>query len=254
MKLQKKWTIPSQSEMEGVTTMESVNDKKILTKYISSFLLGDGGLSRLSRANPNPENKYLKKINSKYYIKQRDDHEDYIVWQMNILQNITTATYVHTESYIDKRGYECRGQFSLSSRNHPFFTDMRNRLYPNNIKCLDPHYFSLFDWESLAIFYMDDGWIENNLTKRTGIYTRVAIASHSYSYIENKFFRDFVAEKFKVHFDVKQHKSKTGNIHYYLRCSKDNAKRFIDGVGRYILPSYKYKIDSTRLSPLICGG
>lgn len=240
--------------MEGVTTMESINDKKILTKYVASFLLGDGGLSKLNRTNPREDGKYTKALNSQYYIKQRDDHEDYIVWQKDILQNITNTVYLHTKPYTDKRGYTCCGQFALRTKRHPFFTDMRYRLYPNNVKCLDPHYFSLFDWESLAIFYMDDGWIENTLMKTTGIYTRIAIASHSYSYIENKFFRDFVAEKFNVHFDVKQHKSKTGNIHHYLRCSKDNAKRFIDGVAPYILPSYKYKIDSTRLTPLTYNG
>ena len=48
---------------------------------------------------------------------------------------------------------------------------MYNRLYTpvgnTHVKVLDPHYLKLMDWETLAMMYMDDGWIQvtENKTK-----------------------------------------------------------------------------------------
>ena len=100
----------------------------------------------------------------------------------------------------------------------------------------------LMDWEMLATIYMDNGWIETKQTQTKGVWTRVSIATMAYSYADNKMLRDFIFENFGISFDVNFKTARSGEIHYYLRNTKDNAKRFLDGVSKYVVPSYQYKI------------
>lgn len=225
--------------------MEKLN----ILKYVTAFVAGDGGLSDLKNRNPEPikRRETPSRKNSKYYLKQIDTHLDYIEWQREILENITSTSISHTDPYIDKRGYHCSGQYSLSTSCHPFFTEIRKRVYNQRGRVLDHHYMKLWDWESFATIYMDNGWIEN-AQREKGIWTRVSIATMSFSYAENKMLRDYMAEKYNVHFDVNHKTARSGEIHYFLRATKRNALYFLDNISKYVLPSYEYKV-STRLTP-----
>lgn len=213
-------------------------DKKILVKYISGFVLGDGAISRVPKYTPMGK---PTKRNSIYYIKQTFEHLDYLEWQQEILENLTDTRLRYTNGTTDKRGYTSRDQWELKSLAHPFFNKIRNRMYLNSGRAIDPHYMRMMDWNSLATLYMDDGWIESKETS-VGTWNRVSIATMRYSYADNKMLRDFIAERFSIHFKVSKKTARSGEIHYYLRCTKDNANRFLDGVEKYIFPSYQYKI------------
>lgn len=225
-------------------------ERKELTKYFVSFVMGDGGLSNLVNHNKfgKSTGQETEKRNSKYYLKQIAIHKDYIDWQANLVEELTKCTITLAPAYTDNRGYACQAQYNLSSRCHPFFTELRKRLYNGNKKVLDPHYLKLLDWESFATMYMDNGWIENKQTETKGIWTRVSIATMAYSYADNKMLRDYMAENFNLHFDVDHKTSRNGTIHYYLRNTKDRALYFLDNISKYVLPSYYYKL-STRLAP-----
>ena len=241
--------IPSQLVIRGVTTM----DNFILTKYVAGFVMGDGFLSRTVNSN-----KYGKtagqesaKRNSKYSLKQLSIHRDYVEWQRDILSNITSTTIDFVDSYRDNRGFICNAQCVLNTRVHPLFTEMRHRLYSNGRKVIDPHYLKMLDWESFATMYMDNGWIENKQTETKGIWTRVSIATMAYSYADNKMLRDYMAEKYNLHFDVDHKKSRSGEMHFYLRNTKERALYFLDNISRYVLPSFEYKLSSLNIFSFI---
>lgn len=234
-----------------------MTNKKDLTKYIWGFTLGDGGLSSLKPYNrveetdrKNTTGSKRTGINSHYYLKQLSIHRDYVEWQASILEEITATTIVENNSYVDNRGYNIKPQLVLTTRNHPVYTTMRERIYYNGIKAISPHDLKLLDWEVAAIFYMDDGWLDARETKTKGLYIRTSIASHSYTYGDNTLLRDAFAEKLGIHFDTKRHKQKSGEYKWYLQTSKDNAKRFLEGITPYIKPSFEYKLVE-RLAPII---
>lgn len=214
-------------------------DKKYLTKFVSASILGDGYFFKVDQNN--------EKQNTSYLIKQTEAHKDYIEHIANVLEDVTSVNIMVAESYTDNRGYNIQGQLVLQTKRHPFFKTVYNRTYQHvgntHIKRLDVHYLKLVDWESLAMLYMDDGWIDIVENKVKDNYIRCSIATHAFSQCESKVIRDFIAEKYNVHFDVKAHKQKSGNFKYYL-CAKgrDNCLRFLEGIEPYVLESYKYKL------------
>lgn len=230
-------------------------NEKDLVKFVSSFVLGDGALSSLKsyartqedgteRASLNN-----KKKNSQYYFKQLSIHKDYCDFQKNILENITSVRDVIVPAYVDSRGYACNEQIAIKTMTHPFFTRMRERFYFEGKKQIDPHYLKLWDEQSLAFFYMDNGWIDNKEQSTGKIYTRVSLATHAYSYGDVQVLRDWMKEYFDFNFDIIRHKQKSGNYKFYLRCSKDNAHRFLDKIYKYSFPSFEYKFSFERFTP-----
>lgn len=235
--------------MRCVTTMET----KDFTKKIWAFTLGDGGLSTTKSYNLVEERKherswYNREKNSHYYLKQREDHKDYIDWQANYLEQLTSVRVQYNEPYVDKRGYAIKGQYELHTKTHPIYTTLRNRIYLNGVKCVSEHDLHLLDWECMAIFYMDDGWIDVQHFS-TGPYIRLAIASHNYTYGDQLMLKEAIKEKLGIEFNIQKHLQKSGEYKFYLKTKKDHAKRFLDGIAKFIVPSYEYKLFSAQVAP-----
>ena len=226
-------------------------DTKELTNLISSFIIGDGALSNLKHYGKGKGNYEINKTkNSKYYLKQLSIHKDYIEWQASILENLTRVSMNTVKEYIDSRGYKAKEQIHLSSMCHPFYTTMRQNFYINNEKIISPHYLKLWNEQSMAILFMDDGWLEKTLNENGTIYYRVGIATHSFTYGDNMLLKKMIKEKFAIEFDIKKHKQKSGQYKFYLRNSKNNSLRFLDLISPFVFPSFFYKIDmSVQLTP-----
>jgi len=213
--------------------MEKIMNRKDLTKYIFAFTLGDGYLSKVE-----------KKENSFYGIKQVDTHKDYLEFQKEVLSSISDVKISYRNPYKDKRGFNVQGQFSLQTGRHPIYTKMRRRIYYNGIKSISYHDLKLFDWECLAIFFMDDGWME----KRKDGYKRIGIATHSFTFGDNILLKKAIEEKTGIRFGIFKHKLASGNYKFYLRTSKSESERFIEGVYPFLFKSFHYKI-TERLAP-----
>lgn len=230
-------------------------DEKLFTKFVSSFVFGDGALSHLKSywrtvedgtERPSLNN---KKKNSHYYLKQLSTHIDYVNFQIEILEWLTPVTTTIVPSYTDKRGYNCKEQINISSRYHPFFTKMRERFYSEGKKQIDPHYIRLWDEQTMAFFYMDNGWIDCVEQKSGKIYVRTALATHAYSYGDVYLLKKWMKEAFDFNFDIKRHKQKSGEYKFYLQNSKDNSKRFLETIHPYCFPSFEYKFSTERFTP-----
>lgn len=213
-------------------------EKKDLIKIVHASILGDGFFYKVDQDND--------KANTHYMLKQSADHKDYVEKMAGVLEDLTRVRVDVVDAYIDNRGFVCKEQLVLKTMRHPTYKKMYNRLYSHvdntHVKRLDPHYLKLIDWETIAILYMDDGWIEVDERKTKESYVRAGIATHAFSYFENIVLRDLLAEQFGIHCEVTHHKMRSGKICYYLRFKKDNAKRLIEGVTPFVVPSYEYKL------------
>ena len=218
-----------------------ITDKKVWVKYISAFVLGDGSLQYSVKQDP------LKtsKRNARYQLSQLKNHQDYVDWQREILENITPVTLYEKSAWEDKDGTAHQNILYLKTRTHPLYTTMRKRLYPNGIKALSPHDLKLFDAESLAILFMDDGHLRIRTGKKES--TRgyhIYLSTQSYSYGDNLLLSGLLKDKFEIISGVYSSRNRKGVIQYTLEIfRKEDTKRFIDTVSPYILPSFYYKID-----------
>lgn len=226
--------------------------RKELVKLIWSFCLGDGALSSLDSYEY--LGKQRRRLQSKYYIKQIEPHKDYIDYQANILETLTSVSIKLIPEYICKQNYVHKPKWELNTKTHPFYTMLRMRCYLNKQRVINPHDLKLLDYQCLSHLYMDQGWIEAEKRVSIETYIRVGLATHCYTYGDNLLLRDAISEKFNIEFNIYKHTQRNKNIFYYLRAKKDHAKRFLDGVSQYILPSYEYKLNYSNEQPQIILG
>lgn len=216
-------------------------DKFNFKKIVSSSIFGDGYFYKVAQSN--------KKQNTHYMLKQLSSHRDYVEWLVSVLEELTRVHVVVQEGYQDSRGYYSKEQLIVKTMRHPIYKEMYNRLYTQvgntHVKRLDPHYLKMIDWQSLAMMYMDDGNKKQIINKHKESWVSCIINTHKFSYAEVKMLRDYIAEKFNVHFNVLHHTQKSGSVRYYMSANKDNSSRFIDGISDFIFPSFEYKIKVT---------
>lgn len=219
-----------------------MRNNKDLTKYVYSSLLGDASISIDNRD-------WEKNGNATFEISQTADHLDYLEHLQNKLQDITTFTIKLSKPekirVIDDHTSNCKAQYRLRSSRHPFFNTFRERLYGTGRKIVDPHYLKLLDWEMMATFYMDDGYVShtNNTNRYDTTYRTdtLGISTQGYSYGDNLLLKESIREKLEVEFNVREFRQKNGNLQYMLKLRGKDIPRFIDNVREYIVPSYKYK-------------
>lgn len=198
-------------------------DKKLIFKYVYAFTFGDGCLEKPSAGQ-----------NSRLRIEHVSRNLDYCEWKHSKISEITNVSLT-TYFREDKQQEFTR----VISARHPLYTQVRERLYLNNVKTIDPHIEAFLDWEFLAIVYQDDGVLSFN---QNG-YPQVLLCTENYTWAEQKMFRDWLAKHFGLHWEVVR---KTGSkAHgYRLRLKGKQIPEFFAGIAPYISESFKYKIRS----------
>jgi len=206
-------------------------NKKELTKIISAFMLGDGCL-RIWNNRPG--------LNAAYSLSQTDDHKDYVEYQASIIEQVTSVKTYHYEAS-EKDGVKRKGFYKLESKSHPFFQTLRERWYHDGRKTISLHDLKQFDFEMLAIWYMDDGYIlkiENKYHKGN-----VFLCTDCYTEAEVILLQKIIYSSTGVAMDIrKRGKKKDGTQIYRLVARNEQAIKFIEGVRPYIFPSFEYKI------------
>jgi len=223
-------------------------DKRTLIKYIAAFVYGDGGV-------------YKHGNNCRFEANCTMDHMDYILWRKSILENLTKVNTYELVFKNSANGFKHRKRaMKTYTRTHPTYTKVRNRLYLNNRKVFDPHYLKLFDWETLAIFFMDDGtcaYTPRHYTKVNGeemFYNctpKVSLATLSHSYADNWLLKKTIKDNLGIEFNINKHsysENKKENMYQLVLRSKD-YDTFVKEVSPFVLPSFMYKIKSVRRTP-----
>lgn len=205
-------------------------DKKLLTKYIAAFTIGDGGIYR-----------HKTGTNSYYQTKKTEKNKDYIDWQAEILENLTKVSITYTDPNVTKHGYNQHGYYTLRTMAHPHYETMRQRMYLDGRKVISLHDLKLFDAESLAILFMDDGCLHVT-QKKTCTYPFSYIATHNYSYGDNDLLRRFIKDRFGIHFNICQQRQ-NGNLYHFLKCTKYQTAQLVRIIAPYIKESFRYKVE-----------
>lgn len=204
-----------------------MRDNKYLTKIIAGSLLGDGYVSNITTVEGN----------SRFELSQVIDHIDYIDWFADRLESITSIN-THIVHRINN-GVNVKPQKVLKTKQHPFYTKFRHRMYANGYKTVDPHYLTLLDAEMLAIWYMDDGSLALN-TKNSQ--ASVYLYTDSFSYGDNLILREALKEKTGFIWNIHKRQSKQGHIKYRLYLYKKQNELFFEYIQPFVLPSFQYKM------------
>jgi hypothetical protein len=224
-----------------------MRNEKEITKYIASSLLGDGSITIDKRD-------YGQGGNAVFEICQIEDHKDYLDWLSEKVSPITSVkvelkpTRKKLAQYTFPNGITStvKPQYRLRTSRHPFFNKFRDRLYATGRKTIDIHYFTLFDWESLAMWYMEDGYISSYTTTNRYDskykYSKLGLSTQGFTQAENYVLKKFLKEKFDLEFNLQQNKYPSG-IKYRLVAKADNISKFLDGIHKFIVPSFQYKLD-----------
>lgn len=218
--------------MESVTTM----DRKYITKIVAASLLGDATIYI-----PNDGSK-----NAKLVIAQTEEHKDYIDLLADVLGEITNVSI--SEPKTPKHMPQAKKQIFLTTRVHPFYTNFRQRMYPNGCKIVDPHYLTLLDWEFLAHWYVQDGHISSRMQ---GSYQDIqsGIATHSFSYGDNLLLKEAIKDKLGIEYNIRSGSKKDGSRVYHLALRRSSLPRFLENITPFIVPSFQYKVRT--ISPII---
>jgi recombination protein RecA len=211
-------------------------NKKELTKLLSYIIMGDGGVYRRKEHHT-----------AHFIMNMKKDNLDYVEFCKSVLENVTTC--VITDRTLQDDGYTRQPQVTLSSKSHPTFTKLRDRIYTGTYKGIDPHALKLLDFESLAILYMSDGSYSEDFRPEIGMVNvshRVTLNMKRLSYGDQ-----FILKKaLKDLLDLEWNINRNGKFYYLTLRTKDVSK-FMEGVAPYILPSFEYKLlkDLRTVSP-----
>lgn len=202
-------------------------DKKQLTKLVSYFALGDGGV-------------YYSGNNCKFIMNMRSKNRDYIDWVASVLSEITSVKVREVPDY-NTDGYTRQPLTRLETSTHPFFTVIRERIYIDKYKGIDPHSLKLLDWETLAILYMCDGslYIDKPCNKKQLVNPSYNVYLHMkrLSYGDQFLLKKALKETLDLEFNI----NKAGN-YYNMRLRAKDVVKFMNGVSPYVLPSFSYKL------------
>lgn len=198
----------------------SINEKR-LSKLLYYFTSFDGGV-------------YYSGNNCRFVMNMREENSDYVEWIEEVISSFTSSIRFSPEQRGNRKPLT-----NLTSKTHPKFTAIRERLYtPDGKKVLDPHQLTLMDEEALAIIFMADGGTSLDREK----YPEIKLHTKGYSYFDNLALSKAIYEKCGIRTNVNRH-----NQYYFLRVKTEDVQKFVDTVSPYVLKSFSYKLE--RLAP-----
>ena len=200
-------------------------DKKRLTKLLSYMASFDGGLY---------VNKHNRSKNAQFIMNMRSENLDYITWVKDTIENLTKVRLESRKDY-NVDGCKRTPQVRLESRRHPFLTKLKERIYVDNHKVVDPHMLKLMDEEALAIMFMADGGTRPS---------SLDIYSCGFSYADNVSLSKAIYEKLGIVTNVRKH-----GKYWKLAFPTKSIAETIRLILPYVCDSFLYKIE--RLTPFL---
>lgn len=210
----------------------TITDRKLLTKYVAAFLLGDGKLYK----KPEKGTRKSNGTNAMYGLSQLAEHEDYVLWQAGILSNITSVNIFEYPEMIQSQGALAKRNYKLATKTHPFFTTLYQRTYICGKKTVSPHDLKLMDWETVAIWYMDDGYFHK--ASDTSYF-----CTDCYSFGDVLLLQKVLYERLGIMTGLAKRKLKD-SYGYRIRVSRKSLDMFLTNIKPYIFPSFEYKLSS----------
>lgn len=219
-------------------------DNKQITKLLSFFIMGDGGVYR-----------HNENSNAYFVMNMRTENIDYINWVEQILNEFVGTRKVDRKDY-NTDGCIRQPQTRLESKAHPKLTKLHDRIYTDKYKGLDPHALKMLDWEAMAILYMCDGCLhEEKPNPKKGLVNsswNLTLNMKRLSYGDQLLLKKAVKDKLGVEFNINRH-----GKYYFLRLRTKDVVMFCEGVKPYMKKSFAYKIrvidPSTEGGDIVCS-
>lgn len=204
-------------------------DNKQLTKLLSYFIMGDGGVYQQSETE-----------NAKFIMNMKSENSDYIEWVEKTLNEFVGTKKYERKDY-NTDGYNRKEQIRLESKRHPKLTTLRERIYTDSYKGIDPHALTMLDWEAMAILYMCDGCLveekPNEKKELTNSSWNLTLNMKRLSYGDQLLLKKAIKEKLDVEFNINRQ-----GKYYYLRLRSKDVEKFCKNVEPFMMNSFKYKI------------
>lgn len=183
-------------------------------QFIVGNLLGDGCLY-----------KETEKSNYKISLGQCEEQKKYFDWKVAIMQPFITCF----RRSVDKRQNSIMWQ--AASITHPDFNNFGKAFYDSNkIKTIPPNLDRYFTPLTLAIWIMDDGYLNAGVNMR--------IATMSFTEAEHYILQDYL---YRI-FNLKSKVMSFGDKYFQLCLDKDNTQKLSNIIRPYIIPCMSYKI------------
>ena len=203
-------------------------------EFILGSLLGDASIVRKA---PQHRLSLTHNASQRAYM----EHKKEILGSLALASIQDTVSAAH-ESRVHIRGAwhnhtikESRGCL-LHSKVHPYFTELRGRLYPDDKKTICGWWLDQVTARSLAYWIMDDGSADYS----SGSYV-LRISTHSYDYGEHLVLREFLGDKFGVEMRIQP--TPQCGFGQIVRFRTEDSKRLRDIITPYIPDCMKYKVD-----------
>ena len=213
-------------------------DPKQLNKLVSYMATFDGGVYVPHKRKPD------SKVNCQFIMQMRKENEDYMMWVKETLENITSVRLTDRPDY-NTDGYDRKPQMRIESNRHPYFTKLRDRIYIDNHKVIDPHMLKQMDAEALAIIFMCDGGTSLDLRHKNP-HAKISLHTKGFSHADNASLSKAIYDKLGIITNTNRH-----GKYYYLNVATKSHKSFYETVKPFVLESFDYKFE--RLAPAIAG-
>lgn len=206
----------------------SVDEKQIskLLYYVTTF---DGGV-------------YYTGNNCSFIMNMVKDNLDYLMFVKSVVENVTSVQIKEVPDY-NTDGCTRKPLMRLWSKSHPRLNKIRDRVYIDNHKVIDPHMLTLMDDEALAIIFMTDG--SSSLDSRwTNPHCKIDLCTKGFSYNDNLALSKAIYEKCGIRTTVHRHKT-----YYYLNVKTADHIKFVEAVLPHLCKSFYYKLE--RIAPAL---
>ena len=198
-------------------------DKKQLTKLLTFFTLGDGNLEMHGK-------------HARMRVSHNVQNRDYLDWIKSVMEEVTSVT----EYERIKQQEHHSTNIVLSSKTHPVYTTLYDRIYLNGRKSIDPHSLKLLDAQALAILLMDDG----SSAKKDGKLTSLYLHTNAFSYGDNLLIKKALEEQLGLMFNVLRNRK-----WYELRLRNKDYPKLYDMCMPHMFESFYYKLPCPNESP-----
>lgn len=204
-----------------------MSDPKQISKKLYYYSTFDGYLDNRG------ENR-----NSRLSVTMIKENSDYIYEVASTLEDACIGFKLWEPALNRHDGCNRRQQFRVQSAAHPKLTAIRNRVYIDNHKVIDPHMLTLMDAEALAIIFMADGSRKNCRLVSGEISPLYRLHTNGFSYADNESLKKSIREKLGLEFNVERQATNK----YGLSLRKRDNLKFEEIVGNFIYDSFNYKL------------
>lgn len=188
-------------------------------------LLGDGYISAASDMSQNA------RITMRHGLPQKA----YCRWKYNELSRWCATP----PKIVENRGL---GKWSVffQTRSHPQFTDLRDMLIHKGRKTVTLDYLSQLSGLAVAVWYMDDGSLEN--------FSMPVFHTEGYSKAECHTVASWLVKRWGI-----KAAAKAVGPYWVVKLYSGGRQQFADLVQEFIHPSMQYKMDIPVLGPRTCA-